>query len=109
MDRAQLERAAIFEPRGVNLERVQQLAQARAELLRRDREYTEEQERSRREFETARAQRQMDHAAALASRQLSAATAVANATKWAVWAAGFSAAGAVVTAIVEVIRLVHGK
>jgi hypothetical protein len=51
----------------------------------------------------------MDHAAALASRQLSAATAVANATKWAVWAAGFSAAGAVVTAIVEVIRLVHGK
>jgi hypothetical protein len=81
---------------------------AKAEIIRRDREYAEEQERSRREFETARDQRPMDHAAALADKQLSAAIDVAKATKFAAWAAGFSACGAVVAAIVEVIRFVCG-
>src|SRR5438132_11883423 len=56
---------------------------AKAEIVRRDRDYAEEQERSRREFETARAQHQMDHAAALADKQLSAAIDVAKATKFA--------------------------
>jgi hypothetical protein len=115
LDRITLENYAAGRPRDAP-----NLGRARVELLRRDNEYAEEQERSRRKFETdhqaARqefeeklAQRQMDHAAELADRQLSAATSVANATRWAVWAAGFSAGGAVITAIVEVIRLALGK
>jgi hypothetical protein len=51
---------------------VVQLGLAKAELIRRDREHAEEQERSRRDFESA-----------LADKQLSAATDVAKATRWA--------------------------
>jgi hypothetical protein len=81
------------------------LGRARVELLRRDNEYVEEQERSRREYESDRDLKRQQFATALADKQLVAATAVAKATKLAAWAAGLSAAGAVVTAIVEVIRL----
>src|SRR5437764_15444302 len=122
MDRAQLERAAIFEPRGVTLDRLQQLAQARAELLRRDREHADLQEESRRQFElhlqameTQReegrqkhqselAQRQMEHAAALAREQLDTSQAAARAAKWAAWAAGVAALGAIGQVIVAVLR-----
>ena len=82
------------------------IAEARAELEWRDREYAEGPERSRRKFERemsaaadareanrqkfdeALAQRQMDHAAAIAKEQLATAQAAARAAKWAAWAAG---------------------
>jgi hypothetical protein len=57
-----------------------------------------ELERRRREYENARD-----------AKQVEAAVATARATKFAAWAAGFSAGGAVVTAIVEVIRLTYGN
>jgi hypothetical protein len=107
---------------------------ARAELIRRDREYAEAQEQTRRDFETglfnaeserqakrqefeealvrrqmehaaALAQRQMDHAAELADKQLAAAADVAKATKWAVWATALAAFGALVQGAVAVIGL----
>jgi hypothetical protein len=91
------------------------LGAARVELLRRDNEYVEEQERSRRKFETdhqvARqefeeklAQRQMDHAAALAREQLNTAQAAARAAKMAAWAAGVAAFGAIGQIIVAVLK-----
>jgi hypothetical protein len=64
---------------------------ARYELLLRDREHAEEQEKSRRDFETA-----------LVDKQLRAATDVARATRWAMWAAGLAAAGAIVQAAMAV-------
>jgi hypothetical protein len=70
---------------------VRQLGLAKAELIRRDREHAEQQERSRRDFESA-----------LADKQLSAATDVANATRWAMWAAFAAAGGAIVQAVVAV-------
>jgi hypothetical protein len=96
-DRAQLEAWASTPPIRGTVE-PDRAGQARYELLLRDREYAEQQEKSRRDFETA-----------LADKQLGAATDVAWATKLAVWAAGCSAGGAVVTAIVEVIRLLAWK
>jgi hypothetical protein len=100
LDRIPLENYASGRPRDDP-----NLGRARVELLRRDNEYAEEQERSRREYESDRDLKQQQFATALADKQLVAATAVAKATKMAAWAAGLSAAGAVVTAIVEVIRL----
>jgi hypothetical protein len=96
---------------------------ARAEIVRRDREYAEQQEQSRREFQKAMfdaegdreverrqfdqalADEQMDHATALADKQLTAATAVATATQRALWAASFAAAGALIQAAAAVIIL----
>jgi hypothetical protein len=63
-------------------------------LVRRDREYAEQQEESRRNFATA-----------LADKQLTAATAVATATQRALWAASFAAAGALIQAAAAVIIL----
>jgi len=94
MDRVRLEIYAARLP----IDSGHSVGASRAELIRRDRKYTEEQECSRRKFETE-----------LVDRQLAAATAVANATRWAMWAASFSAGGAVVTAIVEVMRLALGR
>jgi hypothetical protein len=71
---------------------------AKAEIVRRDQEYAAAQEQSRRDFEVA-----------LVDKQLAAAAGVRKATKSAAWAAGFSAGGAVVTAAIEVIRLLGGK
>jgi hypothetical protein len=68
-----------------------QSGRARVELKLRDREYAEQQEKSRRDFETA-----------LADKQLRAATDVAKATKWAMWAAVASAAGAVAQALAAI-------
>jgi hypothetical protein len=86
---------------------------ARAEVIRRDREYTQQQERgrdnfelkmfdkvdmreaARHEFEEKLAQRQMDHASELAKEQLDTAQAAARAAKMAAWAAGVAALGAV--------------
>jgi hypothetical protein len=64
-----------------------QLGLAKAELIRRDREHAEQQERSRRDFEFA-----------LADKQLSAATDAAKATRLAMWAALTAAVGAIVQA-----------
>jgi hypothetical protein len=68
-----------------------QMGLAKAELMRRDREDAEQQERSRRDFESA-----------LADKQLSAATDVAKATRWAMWAAAAAALGAIVQAVMAV-------
>jgi hypothetical protein len=100
LDRITLENYAAGRPRDFP-----NLGAARVELLRRDSEYAEEQERSRREYESDRDLKRQQFETALADKQLAAAIAVAKATKLAAWAAGFSAAGAVVTAIVEIIRL----
>lgn len=67
---------------------------ARAELLRRDQVYDEEQAQRR----EALAQRQMDHAAKLSSEQLRTAEAAVKATKLAVWATIFAAIGAAIQA-----------
>ena len=95
---------------------------ARAEIVYRDREYAEEQERSRREFERevsaaadareARrqkfdeelAQRQMDHASKLAREQLGTAQAAARAATMAAWAAGVAALGAIGQLVVAIVR-----
>jgi hypothetical protein len=71
---------------------------ARAELDFRDREYDEEQERSRRAFDTA-----------LADKQLRAASDVAWATKWAMAAAGAAALGALIQAAMAVITWIGAK
>jgi hypothetical protein len=117
VDRITLENYAAGRPRDFP-----NLGAARVELLRRDNEYAEQQERSRRTFETdmfeavgkreaARqefeeklAQRQMDHAAALASEQLNTARAAAKAAKWAAWAAGVAALGAIGQIIVAALK-----
>jgi hypothetical protein len=75
-----------------------QLGLARVELIRRDREYAEQQERSRRDFESA-----------LADKQLSAATDVAKATRWAMWAAAAAALGAIVQAVMAVVSYLHTR
>ena len=95
---------------------------AKAEIVRLDREYAEDQERSRREFERemsaaadAReagrqrfdeelAQRQMDYASKLAREQLDTAQAAARAAKMAAWAAAAAAAGAIVQVIVVIVK-----
>jgi hypothetical protein len=71
---------------------LRQLGLARVELIRRDREDAEQQERLRRDFESA-----------LANKQLSAATDVAKATRWAMWAAAAAALGAIVQAAMAVV------
>jgi hypothetical protein len=91
MDPAQLEALAsaargtsgVIDPRRVG--------DARYELQVRDREYAEQQEKSRREFEIA-----------LVDKQLKAATDVAWATKWAMVAAIASAIGVLIQAFVAV-------
>jgi hypothetical protein len=91
------------------------LGYAKAELLRRGREYAEEQENSQREWETTHqaarqkfeeelAQRQMDHASRLAREQLDTAQAAATAAKWAAVAAGVAALGAIGQLIVAFVR-----
>jgi len=109
------------------------LGHARVELMRRDHEYAEDQERSRRKFEADRnsdrenfdlkmfdaagvreaarqefeenlAKRQMDHAAALAKEQLDTAQAAARAAKMAAWAAGVAALGAIGQIIVAALK-----
>jgi hypothetical protein len=70
---------------------VVQVGLAKAELIRRDRENAEQEERSRRDFESA-----------LADKQLSAATDVANATRLAMWAALAAAIGAIVQAVMAI-------
>jgi hypothetical protein len=91
MDRAQLEALAtgITSPAGTLDPKL--AGGARYEMMQRDREYTERQEKSRREFETA-----------LADKQLSAATNVAWATKWAMWAAIAAGVAAIIQAVVAV-------
>jgi hypothetical protein len=102
MKRAQLEAVVVGVPPGLSLDYVNRVAQAKAEVVRRDREFAEEQERSRRKFEADRdsdrekhdlkmfkasgereaarqqfeeklSRRQMDHASALAREQLDTA------------------------------------
>jgi hypothetical protein len=88
---------------------------AKAELLRRDRENADDQERDRREWETKHqaarqefeeklAKRQMDHAAALAKEQLDTARSAALAAKWAAGAAVFAALGATGQLIVTIVK-----
>jgi hypothetical protein len=91
MERAQLEAFAsgIPGPMGPN---PGQAGQARYELLLRDREHAEQQEKSRQAFETA-----------LVDKQLRAATDVAWATRWAMWAAVAAAAGAIAQAAMAVV------
>jgi hypothetical protein len=100
---------------GLALDKGGNIGNARAEIIRRDRDYTEKQELSRRKFETdhqaARqefeeklAQRQMDHAAALAKEQLNTAQAAAKAATMAAWAAGVAALGAIGQIIVAVLN-----
>jgi hypothetical protein len=86
-DRAQLEMLASGVTSGSGALNPTLVGEAKYELMLRDREYAEQQEKSRRDFETA-----------LADKQLRAATAVAWATKWAMWAAIASAIGAVIQA-----------
>jgi len=74
---------------------VVQLGLAKAELIRRDREHTEEQEHTRRDSESA-----------LANKQLSAATDVAKATTWAMWAAFAAAFGAIIQALMAVVSYI---
>ena len=103
------------------------VGRARAELERRRRKWEEEQatrrekfestlfnaagERDvkRKQFEEKLADRQMEHATALTDKQLETARSVARATRLAAWAAGLSALGAVVMAIMEVVRFMAGK
>jgi hypothetical protein len=81
---------ALINPRQIGL--------ARAELIRRDREDAEQQERLRQDFESA-----------LADKQLSAATDVAKATRWAMWAAAAAALGAIVQAVMAVVSYLHTR
>lgn len=110
--RAQLEEIASAQP-GAYMPNI--LGYAKGELLRRNREYAEGQENSRRKWETTHqaarhkfeeelVQRQMDHASALAKEQLDTARSAARAAKWAVWAAVFSAVGAIGQFIVAMVK-----
>src|SRR5262249_104066 len=72
---------------------------AKAELLRRDHDYAEEQERSRRKYEDELAQRQMNHAPKLGKEELESGRGAAKAANWAAIAAGLSAIGAIIQAI----------
>jgi hypothetical protein len=91
MDRAQLEALASGIPGVMGGANPLQAGQARYELLVRDREYAEQQEKSRREFETA-----------LADKQLTAAANVAWATQLAMWAAVASGISAVIQAVIAI-------
>jgi len=104
MTQAQLELEARIT--GRSPDQARRIAYARGELLRRDREYAEQQERDRREWETKHqtarqefeeklAERQMDHAAALAREQFDTARGAQRAATMAAWAAVASAFGAV--------------
>lgn len=109
LDRWKLEAYAL----DLALDRGGRIGTAKAEIVRRDREYADEQEQSRREWETKHqaarqefeeelAKRQMDHAAALAREQLDIAQAAALAAKMAAWAAAASAIGAIGQLIVAI-------
>ena len=92
MDRATLEMLASGVTSHAGFADPTRLGRAKAELIRRDREYAEQQEQSRREFEMARfnaesdrdvkrkqfeealAERQMAHATSLAKEQLGGCT-----------------------------------
>jgi hypothetical protein len=129
MERVKLEAAAA----GLPQDRQDHRVIAKAEIVRRDRGYAEEQELSRRKFETDRdsdrqnhelrmfneagireaarqefeenlAQRQMDHAASLEREQLDTAQAAARAAKMAAWAAGVAALGAIGQIIVAALK-----
>jgi hypothetical protein len=88
---------------------------AKAELLRRDREYAEQEEQSRREWETKHqaarqvfeeklTKRQMDHAAAIAKKQLDTARGAKWAAISAAIAAFLSAAGAIGQVIIAITK-----
>jgi hypothetical protein len=111
MTQAQLELVA--RSSGRMPDQARRTSYARVELLRRDREYAEQEEQSRREWETRHqaarqefdenlAKRQMDHAAAIAKEQLD----TARGAKWAAIAAAIaaflSAAGAIGQLIVAI-------
>jgi hypothetical protein len=113
MTQAQLELVARVT--GQTPDQARRIAYARVELLRRDREYAEQEEQSRREFETnlqatrqqfeeELAQRQMDHAAALAKEQLDTAQAAARAAKMAAWAAIAAAIGAITQVVIAIVK-----
>ena len=133
MKRAQLEAVVIGVPPGLSVEYAARVSQAKAELVRRDREFADEQERSRRKFEADRdsdrenhdlrmfdeagvreaarqefeeklAQRQMDHAATLAKEQLSTAQSAAKAARMAAWAAVAAAVGAILQVLIAAMK-----
>src|SRR6516164_448673 len=100
-DRAEVEAIASGKTSVSGRVDVAQLGQARAEIVRRDHEYAEEQERSRRQYEDDRAaarreheeqllRRQMEHASKLAQEQLDTARAAQKAANRAAWAGGAS-------------------
>jgi hypothetical protein len=75
---------------------------ARAELARRDQEWSEEQEADRRAWEAEREQSRRQFETELAEKQLRAAADVAKATKQAMIAAFAAAFGAIVQAAMAV-------
>ena len=100
MDRAEVETIASGRTSASSRLDVGELGAARAELVRRDQEYAEQQEQSRRQFEIelfnsqgARevqrkqfeqelTKQQMDHASKLAREQLDTARSAAKAARW---------------------------
>jgi hypothetical protein len=118
MDRARLEIYAARLP----IDQGHSVGAANAEIIRRDREYADQQEQSRRQFETtldnaaaqretmrqqseeALAQRQMDHTTALAKEQVGAAQSAAKAAKWAAAATGVAALGAIAQAVIAALK-----
>ena len=113
MTQAQLELVARVT--GQQPDQARRIAYARVELLRRDREYAEQEEQSRREFETnlqatrqrfeeELAQRQMGHATALAKEQRDTAQSAARAARMAAWAAVAAALGAIGQVIVAIVK-----
>jgi hypothetical protein len=122
MDRAEVEAIASGRTTTSGQLNVRDLGSARAELVRRDEEYAEQQEKirqqfeqeiertrteremSRQDFEEKLVQRQIDHAATLAREQLNTAQAAAKAAKWAAWAAGVAALGAIGQIFVAIVK-----
>ena len=105
-DRAYVEWMAVIAPGKAVTELI---GEARAELVRRDYAYAEEQEQSRRHYEDDRAatrreheeqlmRRQMEHASKLSQEQLATARSARNAARWAAGAAALAAFGALVQA-----------
>jgi multidrug efflux pump subunit AcrA (membrane-fusion protein) len=87
------------------------LANARAELVRRDHEFQREmseaadnREINRQRFDEELAKRQMDHAAALAREQLDTAQSAARAARMAAWAAVAAALGAITQAVIAIVK-----
>ena len=114
-DRAYVEWMAVIAPGKAVTELI---GEARAELVRRDYAYAEEQEQSRRHYEDDRAatrreheeqlmRRQMEHASKLAQEQLDAARAVEKAANRAAWAAGLAAFGAIAQVIIAAALAYH--